>query len=372
MDPMIFKYIGETVTNATDVFVQPAAQSLMLSLKWLVVTGVTLYITLTGYAISTGAVEVPMWTFVKQCLKIIIIAALALTVDGYIIGVTGAIDGLETGLIQGMSSSLSPVSIYEVLDKSVGKGFEIVILCFQKADEAGWSFGSVISWSVTGLIVFAGTVLVSLLGGGVIIVAKFSLAVMLAVGPLFIVSLMFPITARFFDSWFSQVMNYVMTIVIMAFVMTFTMKAFDSFIAQADFSGGGEFNPMFSALQIGVLTGLLCWIILQATGMASGLAGGISSSVMGIRHLVSPVTSSIETARGAGNRLNPMSTRRDMQSGMMTTARRGNHLVAGNTMWNPAYRQHVISNMGKNWGHATGGSAKAKQSSSGGFVKNKP
>lgn len=358
MDPMVFQFIGETVKNATDAFVEPAASNLMFSLQMLVLTGVTLYITMTGYAISTGAVESPFWTFVKQCMKIILIAFFALTADGYITGVMGAINGLESGLSQAMNGGAAPMTIYQVLDQSLGKGFEIVGVCFQKADEAGWNFGSVLGWVIAGLVVAAGTVLVAMLGGAVIIVAKFSLAVMFALGPLFIVSLMFPATARFFDSWFSQVMNYVLTIVIMAIIMTFAMKAYDAFIAGADFSGDGDGNPMFAALQIGALTGVLCWIILQAGGMASGLAGGVSMAAMGIRHLMSPVTGGLNAAKGVGNMVNPMSTRRDMQSGMMVTARRGNHLVAGNTMWNPAYRQHVMSNMGKNWGKATGGSVK--------------
>ena len=53
-------------------------------------------------------------------------------------------------------------------------------------------------------------------------------------------------------------------------------------------------------------------------------------------------------------------TRRDMQSGMMVTAGRTNHMIAGNTMWNPAYRQHVLQNMGKNWGPTKGGSVNGK------------
>lgn len=357
MDPMVFQFIGETVTNATDAFVTPAASSLMFALQMLVLTGVTLYITMTGYAISTGAVESPFWTFIKQCVKIIIIAFFALTVDGYINGVMSAIGGLESGLSEAMSGAPGG-TIYEILDKSLGKGFEIVGQCFQKADEAGWNFGSVLGWVIAGVVVAIGTVLVAMLGGAVIIVAKFSLAVMFALGPLFIVSLMFPATARFFDSWFSQVMNYVLTIVIMAIIMTFAMKAYDAFIAGADFSGDGDSNPMFAALQIGTLTGVLCWIILQAGGMASGLAGGVSMAAMGIRHLISPVTGGLNAARGVGNMVNPMTTRRDMQSGQMVTARRANHLVAGNTMWNPAYRQHVMQNMGKNWGKASGGNVK--------------
>lgn len=359
MDPMVFQFIGETVKNATDAFVEPAATQLMFALQMVVLTGVTLYITMTGYAISTGAVESPFWTFVKQCLKIIIIAFFALTADGYITSVMGAINGLEGGLSTAMNTSgAAPMSIYQVLDASLGKGFELVGTCFQRADEAGWNFGSVLGWAIAGCVVAAGTVLVTLLGGAVVIVAKFSLAIMFALGPLFIVSLMFPATARFFDSWFSQVMNYVITIVIMAVIMTFAMKAYDTFIAGANFSGDGDSNPMFAALQIGALTGVLIWIILQAGGMASGLAGGVSMAAMGIRHLMSPVSGGLNAAKTVGNMANPMSTRRDMQSGQMVTARRANHLVAGNTMWNPAYRQHVMQNMGKNWGKATGGTVK--------------
>ena len=44
-----------------------------------------------------------------------------------------------------------------------------------------------------------------------------------------------------------------------------------------------------------------------------------------------------------------------MQSGMIVTGDRLNHRPAGNTMWNPAYRLHVMQNMGKNWGLAKGG-----------------
>lgn len=358
-DAMVFQFIGATVTNATDAFVQPAARALMFKLQMLALTGVTLYIVLTGYAIATGAVESPLWTFIKQCVKITVIAAFALTVDGYITGVMGAFSGLESGLADAMNTSGMPAaSIYEVLDKGLGAGLKIVGTCFQKADEAGWSIGSALGWVIAGCIVAAGTVLVMMIGGAVVIVAKFSLAVMFAIGPFFIFSLFFPLTARFFDSWFSQVMNYILTVVIMAIVMTFAILAYSKFIEGADFSGNGTSNPMFAALQIGTLTGVLTWIILQVGGMASGLAGGVSMAAMGIRHLLMPVSGGLSAAKGAGNLVNPMSTRRDMQSGMMTTARRSSHMLAGNTMWNPAYRQHVMQNMGKNWGRAQGGSAK--------------
>jgi type IV secretion system protein VirB6 len=365
-DPKVFQFIGETVQNATDAFVQPAAENLMLGLQILVPTCLAIYISLTGYFSMTGAVETPVRTLIKQILKVSIISSFALTAGIYMGWVVAGIQGLESGLAEALSISstpaATPASIYQILDHSLGKGFEIVMECFRKADEAGYSLGSVLSWWLAGIIVAIGTVLVALLGGGVIIVAKFSLAVLFALGPFFILTLMWPVTARFFDSWFSQVMNYVLTTVIMAFILSFAVKAFDVFIGQANFSGDGEFNPVYSSLQIGALTGVLCWIISQASGMASGLAGGVSSAAMGIRHFLLPATKVMDMGKTAKNVVNGSSTRRDLESGMMVTAGRTNHLIAGNTMWNPAYRQHVISNIGKNWGRASGGSVKGKKS----------
>ncbi len=59
-----------------------------------------------------------------------------------------------------------------MLDQSLGKGFEIVGTCFQKADEAGWNMGSVLGWVIAGLVVATGTVLVAMFGGAIIIVAN--------------------------------------------------------------------------------------------------------------------------------------------------------------------------------------------------------
>ena len=359
-DPMVFQFIGETVKNATDAFITPAAGNLITALSVLAAGGLSLYFTLTGYAIMTGAVESPFWTFVKQSVKSLIIVAFALSASAYTNSIIGSFEGLETGLSEALNNpgAAATTSTYQVLDQSLGKGLQLIKVCSQNADEAGLNIGTALGWLIAGLVIAIGTLLVTIIGGAVIIVAKFALAVMFAVGPLFIMALLFPVTARFFDSWFSQVMNYTLTIVIFAVVMTMAMAAYDTFISKADLESGGAQNPMFAALQIGALTGVLVWIILQISHMASGLAGGVSMAAMGIRHLISPVTGGLSAAKTAGNIVNPVSTRRDLESGMMTSGTRFDHMVAGNTIFNPAYSQHVLQNAGKNWGKRKGGSVK--------------
>lgn len=354
MEPMIFQFIGNTVQNAINAFVGPASGNLIIALQLLALTGISLYLTLTGYAIMTGAVQVPFYTLLKQVLKIAIISAFALTADGYANGVMDTLNGLETGLADAMNTTGVPAAnIYEVLDKSLGKGQEIIALCFEKSGKASWGFD--MGWIICGLIVMIGTALLSVIGAAVIIVAKFSLAIVFALGPLFILCLMFPMTARFFDSWFAQALNYILVIVVMAVVMTFAMTAYNTMIDASDFSGSGSDSPLFAALQVGILTGVLAWISMQAGTIASGLAGGLSMAAMGLRHIAMPVTGGLKMTTGIGNMINPYSTRRDLQSGMMVSGRRFDHLMAGNTVWNPAYRQHIKQQMGKNWGKAKGG-----------------
>lgn len=69
--PKVFNFVGQMITDATGAFVQPTTSSLMLELKATALICVTLYIILMGYAIATGSVESPFWSFIKQCMELI-------------------------------------------------------------------------------------------------------------------------------------------------------------------------------------------------------------------------------------------------------------------------------------------------------------
>lgn len=88
----------------------------------------------------------------------------------------------------------------------------------------------------------------------------------------------------------------------------------------------------------------------KARGLGARRADGVAFDAVTFRTI----------AQNNGAEVNPATTSRNMHSGMMVTTGRTNHMIAGNTMWNPAYRQHVLQNMGKNWGPATGGSVNGK------------
>ncbi len=350
----MFQFLGDTISNVTSAFVTPAATNLIYMLQMVTLTGVTLYIVMTGYAIITGSVQVPFWAFMKQCLKILFITTLALSADSYTTTIFDLFKDLENSLSAAMNTAGgTPQNIYEVLDQSLNKGLDLVALCFEKAGDAGWTaIGSAFGWIIAGCTVAIGSLIVSLMGASVVLVAKFSLAIVFALGPLFIMCLLFPVTAKFFDSWLGQVLNFTLTIVIMAVIMTFAMKCYDSFIAAADFAGAQ--NPMYAALQIAALTGVLYHIIKQAGSIASALAGGISMHAMSLSQMASPIMSA---QRGISQTVNGQSTRLDIGTGQMRTAGRLNHLARGNSMWNPRYAQKVTKDFSNEWGRFEGGKA---------------
>lgn len=343
MEPNIFQFIGESVTNATAIFTAPAAARLILALKGIVVVCVTIYLMITGYMIMVGAVATPVWSFFVLSARILIVSAFALQIDLYTNTVLEFFTSLEVGLATAMSSTgATPTSVYQSLDQTLGQALSIVTRCFQMA--ITWNPGEAIAWVVTGMLVLLGSGGLLVLGAVVLIIAKFAIAVLFALGPLFIFALLFPVTAKFFEAWFAQVMNYLLVGVIVGIVLAFAMAAFSRFVVGADFSGDGEVNPIRAAAEITALTGILGLLIWNARTLAQGLAGGMS--LVGV------------TIRQLANVTDPVSTRRDLETGHMVTARRSNHLIAGNTAINPAYRQHVMQNMFKNYGKAKGGKVK--------------
>lgn len=345
MEPTIFQYVGGTVTNTIAAFVTPAAATLTTALNTFLVAGVTLYIMIMGWGICMGSIQAPAGKLIVQGLKIIIITSFVLAADTYANLVVGGFEALESLLANSLNGTAA-ANIYQVIDGTLGKGMALAMTCLENAET--WHIGYSVAWLFAAAMVALGTIAIALLGGASIIAAKFLLALIFAVGPFFIVMLMFPITARLFDGWFSQAMNYTFVIVVISVVMSFAMIGFESFVLAADPAGTGDQHPVLIGAEVFILACVMGFIIQQSYGMAASLAGGLSMAALTFAHVATPG----RIARGA---VDPMSARRDLQSGMMVNARRHEHMIAGNTPVNPAYNQFFRQNMGRNWGRSKGG-----------------
>jgi type IV secretion system protein VirB6 len=322
------------------------------------VAGATIHLMLMGYAIGWGYVELPFSTFSKRCFKYLFIGALALNAGDYTEWIVGSLRSLETGLssaFSGTGTEADPESSYEVVDTALGKGWSVAADLWEKAGnrrltEVGMMLGDYLN----AVIIALATALLAIPAGGMIVVAKAALTIMLGIGPFFIALLLWPVSARFFDSWFAQVMTYILRIALVASVLGMAFSGFDAFIDNVDLNS--DQNTLFTSLVLITFTRVMFWVLNEANNLSAQLAGGISSAAVTLRGMAQGAMAPIQTA---GKILNgPRSTRHDISTGRSVTSSRLGHMVAGNTVWNPAYRQHVMSNLGKNWGRASGGTVK--------------
>lgn len=354
-DPGIFQFIGESVDTALNSFVAATAGQVIAGIVPIAILGATIYFAFSGYMIIAGRIQSPAGTLMLQAVKFVVLAALALSLDGYNNWVVGTIRGLEDGLaamFAGSGPSDEPKSVYATVDATLGQGWDIAAQLWEQAGSRGLTeLGMAIGEYVNALVIGISTLLVGLPAGALIVVAKATLTLLLGIGPIFVMCLMWSVTARWFEQWFAQVMTAIITIALVAAVAAFMMKIFAAFIAGVDLQG--DQNTLFTALTLAVLSLVILMLLYKTSDLAAGLAGGLSVGAITLGRMVTGsqqfATAPGRFARGANNTFNPASHRLDPRTQLQTTSRRLEHVAFGRTIANPQYRQALKERRRSSW-----------------------
>jgi type IV secretion system protein VirB6 len=104
-------------------------------------------------------------------------------------------------------------------------------------------------------------------------------AFLLALGPLFIVLLLFNATRRFFEQWVGQLANYALITVLVALVASMLLGVVRSYSASAVASGAAV--SIAEAARLCVMAALIFLILRQVPSIAGGLSAGIALSTYG-------------------------------------------------------------------------------------------
>jgi len=348
----LFQTVGGSLDNATQhILVDTISRMIDTITPW-ALAGVTLYITLYGYLVMMGMIREPAKEGLLKAGKIIVIAALALNADTYLTWVVGTLQGLESRLAFAVTGK-EGVTVYQTLDGVLSGGLALFSQCITKALDAGWTeIGAFFTWlGVAALFITAfGLVVVS--GGAIIVIASGLLKLVFAVGPFFIASLMFPVTAHLFEKWLGKAMTYIFQIIMMAFVMTVAVQVFDYAIGGFKLADAESPNAMQFSMGM-VFIGVVLYFYARETARLAGeLGGGLAVEMLsaaGMAH------ATLAPARAAKQLVNPTSTRLDPTTGHRTTASRLEHLAAGRTVAAPVYRQVVLEHMRNGWKKPPGG-----------------
>jgi type IV secretion system protein VirB6 len=280
---MLFRHIEHELIKVFGAFLAPTISNVIGTLQLTALVGCTLYILVMGLTIVFGADSSPFYTFIRTSLKIVIVAAFALSADGYLGGVVEALKGLETGLVEAMhqGGGSERGSIFHQLDLMLGEGFARSKVCFEHAYAEGvWSPGAALSWGLAALIFGIATAAIAVFGGAIVLLSKMALTILFALGPIFVLCLMFPQTEGFFHRWLGEVLSFTLQTVIVSVVLSFSMALFNSFVSESDLGNSSDANPFVSALQVAVVGFVMVYFLAKSGSVAGGLSGGMASSVV--------------------------------------------------------------------------------------------
>lgn len=298
----IFKIIGESLSSYVDGFAETAASLLSSELKVVGIAAVTLWVVYQGGLTILGKIDQPLSDFIYKSIKIIFICAFALNYNLYSQYVMGGFQGIENGIAKAIASAggtavNSDATMYVILDESLTNGF---LLAGEAVTKGA---GSIISknpfnfipWYVTGQIIGLSTALFVIVCGAALIVNKILLSFVFALGPIFILCLLSPAAAGFFDRWLGQVINYMLTVV---FLIIISSMALSIFKKQLSLINVNELSPFVLGLQTAALCCALSFIVFKISDLAAGLAGGASTAIASARQLMSGAKTMTKTVVG--------------------------------------------------------------------------
>lgn len=313
----------------------------------------TLFLVLYGYMLMMGRIQDAGSSGFIMTGKVLIISLLALNADIYLNWVVSGLQGVEEGLTSAFGGGGG--TVYETLDNSLSKGLELILQAREKASEASWrQIGTIFGWWLIAALIAVGFGLVVVFGGIAILLSTVYLKILFAIGPLFILMLMWPVTARFFDQWFGFVINHTIIFALTAVVLTLGVSIYDHQISKVAMDS--DQNMLAVALELLIVAAILYALVKGVMPMAAALAGGLTMGVMTARSLSGGVKQTADIAKGAGK--GSLAAGKGMYGAGQWAAnklRRGNKVENGGSAgsgsgsgdggWQPAYRDAVLANL---------------------------
>ncbi|CAN7776015.1 type IV secretion system protein [Variovorax sp. LjRoot175] len=237
-----------------------------------VVTLATIYVMMWGFLSLTGRIQEPIWEGVKRILFIAIILGVGLRLWLFNGVIVDTFFNAPSQLAATITGSANPVS---VIDTIWDKGGTVASNLWNKGGVLNGDFGFYLAGAVV-YFIMGGVAVYALF---LLVLSKLALALILALGPVFICLLFFEATRRFFEAWIAQLANYALVAVLSTLVASLMLQVVSSYATQT--AARGAAIVTVDALNMVLCASLVLLIMRQVMPIAAGLASGIALSSFG-------------------------------------------------------------------------------------------
>src|SRR6185437_2576477 len=212
LNAQVATYIGDNTARLAAAL-EPAA-----------VTLATVYVMAWGYLHLTGKIEEPVITGLKRIAVMALILGVGLRLWLYNTLIVDTFYHAPAQLAAAMVGAADPVG---TLDTIWERGGAVAGYLWDKGgvfSSYGFRLAGALVWCLIGLLCVYAMFLIAL--------SSIALAVLLALGPLFIVLLFFDATRRFFAAWIAQLANYALITILTVLVAALLLQIVQSYAAQ--------------------------------------------------------------------------------------------------------------------------------------------
>ncbi|CAG9264350.1 Conjugal transfer protein TrbL [Burkholderia diffusa] len=271
------------ITVFTDMFnsfdqsvlqtINTGSSNLISLISPLASAGFSMYVLIILIGYWRGRVEQPFVDFVWKCIGWAFVLTAGMNISYYTEYVVpffnGFGDDLATALTNGRPLTSGLDNLLTLYLNGITSMFS----------NLGYDIGLYVEAAVLALLLLLVGGIFMAIAAAFIILAKFALGLLLALGPMFIMAGLFPVTSRFFDNWIGQCVNYGLLVALFAALGAIEVTYATSILPKAF-----DVNNLFLTwtLEVKIVASGFVFIIisLNLPSLASQLAGGVGLSAM--------------------------------------------------------------------------------------------
>lgn len=232
-----------------------------------IVTLATVYVMVWGYLHLTGRVDEPFGTGVRRLVTLAVVLALALHLWLYNSLIVDSFYKAPSELAASVIGARDPVT---TIDAIWERGGTVAGYLWNNGGVFRGDFG----YYVAGALVWLFMGLLCVYAMFLIALSSVALAVLLALGPLFLSLLLFDATRRFFEAWLAQLANYALITVLTVMMAALLLQIVESYADQTAARGAGI--ATVDVINMVLIAVLVFLVMRQVMPIAAGLAGGIA------------------------------------------------------------------------------------------------
>lgn len=269
----IFAYVDKTTAK----YVLDGAAAVAGAFTPTAYTLLILFVTLWGLAMILGKIQEPVMDGVVRVVKSVLIVTFATNSALYASDVANFLYDWPAELV-GVMNGAKITTTTQIIDTSLTQTISLGKAAWEKAGplSPGLYFVALAIWAMGGIV--------ASVAGFIIITSKIGLALLLALGPIFILMLLFDVTREFFNKWLGSVITQGFTIVLISMASQLIMKYYAAGVeaTAADAAAYGGIVSLVTLAPAAVTAVIAIPLMLGIPHMAAGLGGGVSGGTAGI------------------------------------------------------------------------------------------